>query len=510
MQQRKNKKILSLCATVLLLVGGSTVGIMQNTDTSQADWTASGQWTDINGINWQNAHPRLTVSAGATNDEVIQAYLAKYGSFPTAIATSTNQSADVSYEFGDPDGNGKLTALQFYASLNGGTKFTGPRTTLERQPQRPTINLPDGSAMILKTPVGHPLTEQQVLAGVSAHSNNGNDTEEQLQLFVTGLDQVDWNTPGVYDVKIEAKDRYNAPTIVTRTIQVERNSQTGDSNNNNPNNTGNSSNNNNQNNGSDQSGNNNQNNGSNNSENNNNTGNNNQSNGSNNSSNNNPQTPISGISINDVITVTNSSGAPVYAINGNNVSTTGRILVPNSPWKTNQKVVINGNTYYQVSTNEWVKAEDGQLQNQTDSNNNGNNNIKGIVSVNVNNGAPVYALNNNNMSLTGRLLSNKTAWQTGQWKVIAGVAYYRVSTNEWLKANDVKLSGLEMGRKVATINKADGASVYALSGDSMSLTGRTLANRTAWLSSQRISINGTNYYQVSTNEWIISNDAILK
>lgn len=509
MQQRKNKKILSLCATVLLLVGGSTVGIMQNTDTSQASWTADGVWHDMNEANWQNVHPRLTISAGATDAEVMQAYLNKWGSLPTVVSAS-GIPGTVSYVFGDHDGHGKNTVIQWYANYPNGGKTPGPYTTLERQAQRPTINLPDGADMILKTPVGHPLTEQQVLAGVSAHSNNGNDTEEQLQLFVTGLDQVDWNTPGVYDVKIEAKDRYNAPTIVTRTIQVERNSQTGDSNNNNPNNTGNSSNNNNQNNGSDQSGNNNQNNGSNNSENNNNTGNNNQSNGSNNSSNNNPQTPISGISINDVITVTNSSGAPVYAINGNNVSTTGRILVPNSPWKTNQKVVINGNTYYQVSTNEWIKAEDGQLQNQTDSNNNGSNNIKGIVSVNVNNGAPVYALNNNNMSLTGRLLSNKTAWQTGQWKVIAGVTYYRVSTNEWLRANDVKLSGIEMGQKVATINKADGASVYALSGDSMSITGRTLANRTAWLSSQRISINGTNYYQVSTNEWIISNDAILK
>lgn len=509
MQQRKNKKILSLCATVLLLVGGSTVGIMQNTDTSQASWTADGVWHDMNEANWQNVHPRLTISAGATDAEVMQAYLNKWGSLPTVVSAS-GIPGTVSYEFGDRDGHGKATAIQWYATYPNGNKAAGPFTGLERQPQRPTINLPDGADMILKTPVGHPLTEQQVLAGVSAHSNNGNDTEEQLQLFVTGLDQVNWNTPGVYDVKIEAKDRYNVPTIVTRTIQVESNSQTGDSNNNNPNNTGNSSNNNNQNNGSDQSGNNKQNNGSNNSENNNNTGNNNQSNGSNNSSNNNPQTPISGISINDVITVTNSSGAPVYAINGNNVSTTGRILVPNSPWKTNQKVVINGNTYYQVSTNEWVKAEDGQLQNQTDSNNNGSNNIKGIVSVNVNNGAPVYALNNNSMSLTGRLLSNKTAWQTGQWKVIAGVTYYRVSTNEWLRANDVKLSGIEMGQKVATINKADGASVYALTGDSMSLTGRTLANRTAWLSSQRISINGTNYYQVSTNEWIISNDAILK
>lgn len=559
MLKSKPSKIIGTCAAALTLIGGG-VGVAQQVKQPNASWTADGVWHDMNEANWQNVHPRLTVSAGATDAEVMQAYLNKWGSLPTVVSAS-GIPGTVSYEFGDRDGHGKATAIQWYATYPNGNKAAGPFTGLERQPQRPTINLPDGSAMILKTPVGHPLTEQQVLAGVSAHSNNGNDTEEQLQLFVTGLDQVDWNTPGVYDVKIEAKDRYNVPTIVTRTIQVERNSQTGDSNNNNPNNTGNSSNNNNQdqgsnssntnpgngqqnsgntgsgNTGSDQqnsgnnnnSGNSNQNSGNNHqtpgSNNNNDTHNNagndnhqtNNGNGSNSSPNNNQQNPVAGISIDDVITVTNKSGAPVYALHGDQVSTTGRVLAPNSPWKTQQKVIINGTTYYQVSTNEWVKAEDGQLQSQNnahnsdtaDHNDQSTESINGVIAVSRTQGAPVYALNQQKMSTTGRILAPNSTWRTAQKKSVAGTTYYQVSTNEWLAATDVTWQTTDHHNFDGVVEVLKPwAHLYQNAGpDATVITGQDKPQGSRWKVGQTRTVNGLTWYLVGNNAWLRDLDA---
>lgn len=38
-----------------------------------------------------------------------------------------------------------------------------------------------------------------------------------------------------------------------------------------------------------------------------------------------------------------------------------RLLVTGSSWKTGQKLVVDGATFYQVSTNEWVKETKGYL-----------------------------------------------------------------------------------------------------------------------------------------------------
>lgn len=538
MLKSKPSKIIGTCAAALTLIGGG-VGVAQQVKQPNASWTADGVWHDMNEANWQNVHPRLTISAGATDAEVMQAYLNKWGSLPTVVSAS-GIPGTVSYEFGDRDGHGKATAIQWYATYPNGNKAAGPFTGLERQAQRPTINLPDGADMILKTPVGHPLTEQQVLAGVSAHSNNGNDTEEQLQLFVTGLDQVDWNTPGMYPVKIEAKDRYNAPTIVTRTIQVEGNSQTGGSNNNNPNNTGNSSNNNNQDqgsnssntnpgNGQQNSGNSNDNSGNNHqtpgSNNNNDTHNNagndnhqtNNGNGSNSSHNNNQQNPVAGISIDDVITVTNKSGAPVYALHGDQVSTTGRVLAPNSPWKTQQKVIINGTTYYQVSTNEWVKAEDGQLQSQNDAHNSGTadhndqstESINGVIAVSRTQGAPVYALNQQKMSTTGRILAPNSTWRTSQKKSVAGTTYYQVSTNEWLAATDVTWQTTDHHNFDGVVEVLKPwAHLYQNAGpDATVITGQDKPQGSRWKVGQTRTVNGLTWYLVGNNAWLRDLDA---
>ncbi|MBA1433683.1 SLAP domain-containing protein [Bombilactobacillus bombi] len=505
-----NKKILGLCAATLLLIGGGTVGLAQHTITPQAYWTADGVWHDMNEANWQNIHPRLTVSTGATNEEVMQQYLAKYGSLPTVISAS-GITGTVSYVFGAQDGNGKNTVIQWYATYPNGNRAPGPKTTLERQPQRPTVNTP--SDMLLTTQVGQPLTEQQVLAGISAHSNNGTDSEENLRVFVQDLNTVNWNAAGYYTVHIEAKDRYNAPTVVIRTIRVEGNNQVTPPNSNQPvtpvtppNNS--------------------------------------QPNTPTPSQPNTPNTPNheenhpvapshnetsantgngsssvenSGISINDIITVTNAHGAPVYHIQGDSVTTTGRVLAPNSPWATNRKKVVNGNTYYQVSSTEWITSSDGQLKsNETQRpvnpalpDNSPTTTISGVVTVALGSGTSVYNINGDSVSKSGRILANNTAWKIDQKKNINGINYYKVSTNEWVKSSDVNLSGIEIGNRVATINKSNGAYVYSLNGDSMALTGRVLANHTPWLTKQEILINGTSYYQVSTNEWIITNDATL-
>lgn len=62
-----------------------------------------------------------------------------------------------------------------------------------------------------------------------------------------------------------------------------------------------------------------------------------------------------------VITITTNPAAPIYARNDDGSSmhqVIGRFLPINSAWRTAQTFTYEGQTLYQVSTNEWVKAAD--------------------------------------------------------------------------------------------------------------------------------------------------------
>jgi len=103
-----------------------------------------------------------------------------------------------------------------------------------------------------------------------------------------------------------------------------------------------------------------------------------------------------------------------------------RALGSNSSWKVDQKMVIDGETYYRVATNEWVKASD--IAEYTG--------INRTITTQSGNYKALFDVNGKQSSV--RALAANTSWFTDRIATINGQKMYRVATNEWIKASDIK------------------------------------------------------------------------
>lgn len=158
--------------------------------------------------------------------------------------------------------------------------------------------------------------------------------------------------------------------------------------------------------------------------------------------------------INGVVTVNMNDGmaAQVYDENGKMVL--GRALPNKSAWKSFEKRTYykDGQVFYQVSTNEYVKAQDVSFtENSSSSNSNSNDQLSGKVNVTkypskviniLNDGhvTPVYAINEDGQGMhevLGRYLPAGSAWINQGTAEVNGNLFYQVSTNEWVSANSI-------------------------------------------------------------------------
>lgn len=130
------------------------------------------------------------------------------------------------------------------------------------------------------------------------------------------------------------------------------------------------------------------------------------------------------------IAVTKANGhiAQLYQSDGT-LATRG--LAPNTPWAVGQTISLNNETYYQVSTNEYVKASDVNYSV-------GNNDD---VTVTVRTySAPIFSDETNKE--TGSSLPYASSYKvnrivTNQY----GFTFYQVSGHGWLQALTVNVSG---------------------------------------------------------------------
>ena len=102
-----------------------------------------------------------------------------------------------------------------------------------------------------------------------------------------------------------------------------------------------------------------------------------------------------------------------------------RALAFNTGWKTDQKLVLNGVTYYRVGNNEYVKASD-IVEYEA---------INKVVNTTSGSAKYLYDINGKKSSL--RALASGSAWFSDKVATINGEKMYRVATNEWVKASDV-------------------------------------------------------------------------
>jgi surface protein len=146
----------------------------------------------------------------------------------------------------------------------------------------------------------------------------------------------------------------------------------------------------------------------------------------NNNSNNNETTvkPQAVNKISKITTFSDKGNVTIYHINGNKVTKANRMLAANTNWMSDQQLVIDGVTYLRVATNEWIKLSDGY-------------NYEAVNKV-VSTKWQARLVDAHGNKITNRALQANSDWRTDMIVYINNVQYYRVATNEFIAASDVR------------------------------------------------------------------------
>ena len=103
----------------------------------------------------------------------------------------------------------------------------------------------------------------------------------------------------------------------------------------------------------------------------------------------------------------------------------GKTLSPNTAWKYSRTVKIDGASYYQVASDEFVPVDDAL----------GFTPVAKPTDLKVTKKATIY---NSLGESTENTLAKGSAWRTDGCAVINGVKMYRVSTDGWISATAVE------------------------------------------------------------------------
>ena len=153
--------------------------------------------------------------------------------------------------------------------------------------------------------------------------------------------------------------------------------------------------------------------------------------------------------------------------------------------------------------------------------------VDGIVTVTTKEGTAAQVYDQAGNPVYSRALAPGSRWVTGQKRTLLknGKAYYQVSTNEFLSADDVSYAAksasdsehlkgavkvTQIGNKVFTIAEGNYGYVWAKDDDNNGMhlvKSRFLAPNSKWQSGAKANMTDSNgntheFYQVSTNEWI--------
>ena len=166
--------------------------------------------------------------------------------------------------------------------------------------------------------------------------------------------------------------------------------------------------------------------------------------------------PYKSEKVHGVVTVHKNDGmaAQVYDEKGNAVYE--RLLPNGSDWRTDEKRTFykDGKEYYQVSTSEYVRAEDVSYAPRNDNDtpsNNSNSVIKGNVVVTkfpqnvvkLDSACWVWAIDNDNGGMHvvfDRVLPENSVWQCSAKATVNNKTFYQVSSNEWISASYSRLT----------------------------------------------------------------------
>lgn len=123
------------------------------------------------------------------------------------------------------------------------------------------------------------------------------------------------------------------------------------------------------------------------------------------------------------------------------------------------------------------------------------NDVNRLVSTHPSDGVvSLYKLDTS--KITNRSLNTASDWFSDKEMTFAGETYYRVASNEWVKASNVYV--YQNKNIVVQTN----SNLQLVDSKGNAVTNRSLLADTAWYSDRIAYINGKTYYRVATNEFV--------
>lgn len=181
---------------------------------------------------------------------------------------------------------------------------------------------------------------------------------------------------------------------------------------------------------------------------------------------------------NTISTYPGSEPIAVYDNDGNELN---QALAPSSDWYTDQKKTVDGNTFYRVSTNTWVKANDAYIY--------------------YANKANVRTYSDSYKSLTtadskpvNRGIQSGTDWYSNRYAYFNNEKHYQIATNEWVHSDDI----YEYQTSPSTITANETTETYDDLGNKVG----TVASTSSYHTDRIATINGIQMYRIATNEWV--------
>ncbi|PMD71427.1 SLAP domain-containing protein [Companilactobacillus nuruki] len=241
-------------------------------------------------------------------------------------------------------------------------------------------------------------------------------------------------------------------------------------------------------------------------------------------------TVLSNLSPQTVSAADTTESSLVGTVNGSGVlvddqgqTISGAFLPNNSSWKLGDTKQINGVTYYQVATNEWVASNSLNITNTQQQAQTQANTAYAQVANSGQTGITKWAsavVNSQGQAISGVTIPAGSSWSLGNTVTINGASYVQIATDEYVAANDLTVQSATATATTATTSEQTAqeplvgtvvngpADVYDTSMDSFS--GRQLQDGTQWKVGQVVQNKyGYTFYQVSNNEWAPSSNMQL-
>ncbi len=127
-------------------------------------------------------------------------------------------------------------------------------------------------------------------------------------------------------------------------------------------------------------------------------------------------------------------------------------------------------------------------------------NYKGTISTHPNKTVSLY--DSKGKAIKNRVLAGDSNWASDKTMELSGVKYYRVATNEWIKAENV----YEYSASQSVVETSAGQFKNLFNSKGELATNRGLASGSRWLTDKTATINGEKMYRVATNEWLKASD----